>query len=222
MVFIARFFLSVFIFIQYSLFASEYNCPVKKIISLPLVEPQDDSFTCGTNSATRLLKHLNIDVTYQELKKVAPQTLEVLLKPLNSFDIGVGPTPIPLTGFMNEQGDQCLFEYHSNLTLDDILARLCENLPTIPLIVPSLEQTDNFIPALHYIVLTGYDVMNKRLFYVDTNSQTYSIPYEYFLRIWNFEPSYKITRWAFQYFGAVGGVVISPIFYPERNESEFQ
>ena len=137
---------------------------------------------------------------------------------LNGFDLGFSISPNWLTDFMNQQGEQCLFELHSNLSLDDILNRLCQGVPVIPLIVlawESAETINNFFPPLHYIVLVGYDVKDKVLFYKETNGRTYQISYDDFLKRWQFnlDGGYKITRWVLQSLGAVGGLIISPVFY---------
>jgi RTX calcium-binding nonapeptide repeat (4 copies)/Peptidase_C39 like family len=159
-------------------------------ITVPGGSPQTDSWSCGPNSASRLLRSYGLSVSYDQLRA------EVQLSNLVS-DFGLGTPPQYLQQVM--QLHKADVHLASGASFQDILARLGEG-PVLALIdagdpttVPIFEpwfpipvEFDTAPGALHYICLTGFDLASSTIFFTDTDGTAKSMGFAEFQQRWNF------------------------------------
>ncbi len=152
-------------------------------INLPAVDPQSDRWSCGPNSATRLLKFYGHAVNYSQLKQITAKKLLFVAK-FRGQEIGIGTPPRVLHSVISVwEQDHAKLKQNSQLT--DLLQVLAQRKPAIALVrVGNISLGKLTIPALHWITLTGFDPQSEVIFYTDTNSQNYQISYAEFDQQW--------------------------------------
>jgi hypothetical protein len=96
-------------------------------LRLPPVAPQADNWTCGQNTATRVLQYSGVDVTLEQVLASCPKSIDLEY-------IVAGPTPAQLAACMNLWIDQPQFELRSDLSLLDVMAEISSDRPVILLI----------------------------------------------------------------------------------------
>ena len=150
---------------------------------LPAVDPQSDRWSCGPNSATRLLRFYGHEVNYNQLKQITAQKLLFVAK-FRGQEIGTGTPPRVLQSVISVwEKDNAKLQQNSQLS--DLLQVLAQNKPVIALVrVGNISLGKLTIPALHWITVTGFDPQTEVIYYTDTNSQNYQISYAEFDQQW--------------------------------------
>jgi hypothetical protein len=158
-------------------------------IAVPTDQAQTDDWSCGPNSASRLLRSYGINVSYSTLKQAA-QNASIVSK----YHLGT-PPPV-LQDLM--KAHKANTQRQSGASFQQVLDLLGQGRPVIALIgwgsttVPIFEPWSpvpvEFATApdtLHYICLTGFDKAQQKLFYTDTNGVKKSYTYGQFQNRWN-------------------------------------
>jgi len=155
-------------------------------ITVPSDSPQTNGWSCGPNSASRLLRSYGFtSATYGALM-VAAQKTNIMT------EFGLGTPPPYLLQVLQKYRASSQLE--SGADFNDVLARLGEGRPVIALIgwgsrpVPSpdpLKPIDLVPEALHYICLTGYDLTDGKLYFTDTNGEAGEMTFAKFQEYWN-------------------------------------
>lgn len=142
-------------------------------ISLPAVPPQTDFWSCGPNSATRLLRFYGHSVTYPQLKQVTARYL---------VTTALGTPPRVLFQVLRQwAGNRVRLQQRTSLT--QLFRILDRGQPAIALV--RVGQTD--VSRLHWITVTGYDPRRQVIFYTDTDDRAYSSSYSQFQRQWGLQ-----------------------------------
>ncbi len=150
---------------------------------LPVVDPQSDRWSCGPNSATRLLRFYGHEVTYSQLKQLTGKKLLLVTK-FRGQEIGTGTPPRVLQTVIGIW-EQDKAKLKQNAQLRDLLQVLAQGKPAIALVrVGNISLGKLTIPALHWITVTGFDPQEGKIYYTDTNNQNYQISYAEFDRRW--------------------------------------
>jgi len=163
------------------------TCPLPVLsanrLVLPAVDPQSDRWSCGPNSATRLLRFYGHEVNYNQLKQITAQKLLFVAK-FRGQEIGTGTPPRVLQSVISVwEKDNAKLQQNSQLS--DLLQVLAQNKPVIALVrVGNISLGKLTIPALHWITVTGFDPQTEVIYYTDTNSQNYQISYAEFDQQW--------------------------------------
>ena len=152
--------------------------PNEKRLVLPPVKTQDDDWSCGVNSATRVLKFHGHNVNYDQMRQIRKKKFRIPL--VNRLPFARGSTPLYKLG-TRPGGVVELLKIHrrnsfseSQSSLKRLKQLLRFNRPVITLIRPS-DRKINLpfgkkltLPSLHWIVVSGYDEKLKRIYYYDT------------------------------------------------------
>src|SRR5262245_10302558 len=156
-------------------------------ISVPGGSPQNDDWSCGPNSAARLLRSYGVNVTYSQLKADA-QNASIISK------YGLGTPPPSLQEIMKKYKSD--IHLQSGASFQTVLDRLGEGRPVVALLgwgeteipVPypwNPFNTDIAPETLHYVCLTGFDMSTSTIFYTDTNGAAKSMSFGAFQQKWN-------------------------------------
>ena len=155
-------------------------------IIVPTDSPQNDGWSCGPNSASRLLRSYGItSATYAALKVEAQKTNIIT-------QFGLGTPPPNLLQVMKKY--RAASQLQSGADFDDVLARLGEGRPvvtligwgSVPVFSPNPVDPIDMIPTgLHYICLTGYDLADQKVYYTDTDGEATSMTFDQFKAYWN-------------------------------------
>ncbi len=150
---------------------------------------QDDGWSCGPNSAARVLRYYGHDVDYAMIRAATDKKLFLPQRMLNPFtnqwiEVRTGTPPLTLQQVLQRwEGDRV--RRSSQTSFNKLVSLVRSGKPAIALI-----RVGNFsipyvgsIPTLHWIVVTGAD--SRQIYYTDTNSQTYSLSYQDFQTKWN-------------------------------------
>lgn len=158
-------------------------------MQLPDTGAQDDSWSCGPNSAARVLRYYGHDVDYAMVRDVTNKKLFLPQRMHNPFtnqwiEMRTGTPPLTLQQVLQRwEGDRV--KRSSQTSFDKLISLVRSGKPAIALV-----RVGNFsipyvgsIPILHWIVVTGAD--SGQIYYTDTNSQAYSLSYQDFQTKWN-------------------------------------
>ena len=150
----------------------------QKRLVLPAVKTQDDDWSCGVNSATRVLKFHGHNVNYDQMREIRKKKFRIPL--VNRLPFARGSTPLYKLG-TRPGGVVELLKIHRRNSFTEAqssLARIKQllrfNRPVITLIRPSDRKINLAfgkkltLPSLHWIVVSGYDEKLKRIYYYDT------------------------------------------------------
>ena len=162
-----------------------------QLIELPDTGAQNDEWSCGPNSAARVLSYYGHNVDYAIVRAATDKKLFLPQRIRNPFtnqwiDVRTGTPPLTLQQVMQRwEGDRVKRSAKSNFNRLINLVR--SGKPAIALI-----RVGGFkvayvgsIPYLHWIVVTGADSESQQIYYTDTNSQSYVISYQDFQSKWN-------------------------------------
>ncbi|TYQ30214.1 C39 family peptidase [Pseudanabaena sp. UWO310] len=160
-------------------------------LQLPDTGAQDDSWSCGPNSAARILRYYGHDVDYAMVREATDKKLFLPQKIRNPFtnqwiEVRTGTPPLTLQQVMQRwEGDHV--KKSPQTSFNRLLNLLRSGKPAIALVrVGSLKVPYvGSIPYLHWIAVTGVDPQNQQIYYTDTNSQTYMLSYQDFQTRWN-------------------------------------
>ncbi len=160
-------------------------------IQLPDTGAQNDSWSCGPNSAARILRYYGHDVNYATVRAATDKKLFLPQKfrnPLNNqwIEMRTGTPPQTLQQVMQHwEGDRV--KKSPQTSFNRLINLVRSGKPAIALVrVGSLTiPYVGAIPYLHWIAVTGADPQSQQIYYTDTNSQTYSLSYQDFQTMWN-------------------------------------
>jgi uncharacterized protein YvpB len=160
-----------------------------QIIALPDTGVQNDGWSCGPNSAARILRYYGHDVDYVSVRAATDKKLflpQKMRNPLNNqwIEMRTGTPPLTLQQVMQRwEGDRV--RRSSQSSLNKLINLVRSGKPAIALIrVGSLKiPYVGSIPNLHWIAVTGAD--SRQIYYTDTNSQHYSLSHQDFQTQWN-------------------------------------
>ena len=162
-----------------------------RAISLPDTGAQNDGWSCGPNSAARVLSYYGHRVDYAKVRSLTDSKLflpQKIRNPLNNqwIEVRTGTPPQTLKQVMQRwEGDRVKhssknsFERLTNLVQSGKPAIALVRVGSLPL--PYL----GTIPYLHWIVVTGIDSQNQKIYYTDTDSQVYTLSYAEFRARWD-------------------------------------
>jgi hypothetical protein len=163
----------------------------QQYLSLPDTGSQNDSWSCGPNSAARVLKFYGHDVDYAIVRAATEKNFilpEQIKNPLDNswVNIRTGTTPKVLQKVMQRwEGDKV--KVARNVEFADLLSLLEKGKPVIGLIRVGSFKVPLFgtAPYLHWIAITGFDRAQQLIYYTDTNGQDAAITYAEFNEKWN-------------------------------------
>jgi hypothetical protein len=138
-------------------------------IQLPGVERQNDEWSCGINSTTRILLGYGHSVSYEALKaEFGSLSFSVPTKGLVKLDIGLGGKAL----------SERIRKYEPTATSQDfttfrfVKKLLAEGKPVGTLLYLGLNEYQGLtIPKLHWVVLSGFDDVNQLVSYYDTDDE---------------------------------------------------
>ena len=182
-------------------------------IKLPEQANQDDTWTCGANSASRVLKYYGHNVSYPEVRGVAQHDHGIIP---TKMCIGGGKTCIPFTKRCIEKPKRCFdtsqlktglepeevqkilarweggnAKLSTRASFEDLKARVREGKPVIVLKrVGSFKPAGGIIgtwPEMHWVTVHGLSESDRKIYYTDTatNSSVYPQSYDEFLSQWD-------------------------------------
>lgn len=160
-------------------------------IELPDTGAQNDGWSCGPNSAARILRYYGHDVNYATVRAATDKKLFLPQKFRNPFtnqwvEVRTGTPPQTLQQVMQRwEGDRV--KKSPQTSFNRLINLVRSGKPAIALVrVGSLAiPYVGSIPYLHWVAVTGADPQSRQIYYTDTNSQTYSLSYEDFQTMWN-------------------------------------
>lgn len=167
------------------------NRKEKQQIALPDTGAQNDSWSCGPNSAARVLKFYGHDVDYAIVRAATEKNFIFPEQIKNPFDntwvnIRTGTTPKVLQKVMQRwEGNNV--KIAKNVELANLLGLLEAGKPVIGLIrVGSFNlPLVGTAPYLHWVAITGFDRPQSLIYFTDTNGQDVAISYDEFMEKWN-------------------------------------
>ena len=142
---------------------------------------QNDSWSCGPNSAYRLLKSYGLNVTYSQLRNQVGNSNII-------SDFGLGTPSDSLLSIMKTH--RSATQMNDDAEFEDILEKLGQGRPVIALIgwgevlIPGPFFPESAPEALHYICLTGFDMATETLFYTDTDGVEKTYSFATFIERW--------------------------------------
>jgi hypothetical protein len=172
---------------------------IVRIDGIPDGSPQDDNWSCGPNSGARFLKYYGYNVTYEYLRSLTQADGDLI------SHFGMGTRPTTLRDILGRFDPAVQVEARVSLKnagggLEHVLDILASGKPVIALVNVGTTAHDiilgTYPTALHYVVLNGYNRVNRTLTYMDTNGQQY---------VWSFSEFYD--RWNWQSGGAAGAIL---------------
>jgi len=168
------------------------------LIQLPDTGAQDDKWSCGPNSAARVLRYYGHNVDYGTIRAAADE--EYMLPSsvrfpaptwsdpfrLRRVDIRAGTTPHHLRDVMKQwEGENVKLERQAGF---DLLTNLLkEGKPAIVLFrVGSIDASIlGTFPELHWVAAVGINEAEQLIYITDTNSSTYQLSYGEFIDQWS-------------------------------------
>lgn len=162
-----------------------------QVIELPDTGAQNDSWSCGPNSAARLLRYYGHDVDYATVRAATDKKLFLPQKMRNPFnnqwiEVRTGTPPQTLQQVMQRwEGDRV--KKSPQTSFNRLINLVRSGKPAIALVRVGSFQIPYIgsIPYLHWIAVTGADPVQQQIYYTDTNSQVYSLSYKDFQSRWN-------------------------------------
>ena len=160
-------------------------------IQLPDTGAQNDGWSCGPNSAARLLRFYGHDVDYVTVRAATDKKLflpQKVRNPLNNqwIEVRTGTPPMTLQQVIQRwEGDRV--KKSQQTSFNKLINLVQSGKPAIALVRVgsfAIPYVGSF-PYLHWIAVTGADSQRQQIYYTDTNSQTYSLSYKDFQTQWN-------------------------------------
>jgi hypothetical protein len=143
-------------------------------IQLPRTGSQNDDWSCGPNSAARIIRFYGFNATYDDLRTNR-----------------LGTAPHELRNAMSRwAGEEVKLERESSF--ERLLSLVSQGKPVITLVRVGSFKAESFggigtgtWPLMHWFVVRGFD-QNKREIYIhDTNESEYSLSYDDFMSKWS-------------------------------------
>jgi hypothetical protein len=186
------------------------------ITGVPTDQPQTDDWSCGPNSAARVLRYYGYDVSYSAARAYRLYHTDLIDR------VKMGTTPGTLLEVMQHwKGDTQLVERADiGAGLEPIFAALAQGRPVIALVNPTGGEHDvgsvevlgqeiitgGHLPdSLHWLVVTGFDRAAQTFTIVNTNGA---------VETWSFDTFYQ--RWNWSAGGAVGDFLTGTLGVKER------
>ena len=167
-------------------------------IQLPSTGNQNDNWSCGPNSAARVLAFYGRNVDYNTVRSAVnqefmlPPSIKVpapkLTDPFRTrrIDIRTGTTPHVLRDVMKRwEGENVKLERKADFaTLQRVLN---EGKPVVALVrVGSIDTVvSGTWPEMHWISVTGFNEQKREIYYTDTDGGKYYYTYDEFLGKWD-------------------------------------
>jgi hypothetical protein len=189
---------------QQNLIAASDRSPIR----LPDTGAQNDGWSCGPNSAARLLRYYGHDVDYALVRGATDKKLFLPQKMRNPFtnqwiEVRTGTPPLTLQQVMQRwEGDRV--KKSPQTSFNRLVNLVRSGKPAIALVrvgsfnIPYVGS----IPYLHWIAVTGVDAQRQEVYYTDTNSQNYILSYQDFQNRWNLGLDQDVS-------GAIGNILKS-------------
>jgi hypothetical protein len=138
-------------------------------ITLPGVERQNDEWSCGINSTTRILLGYGHTVTYEGLKnEFGSLAFSVPTKGIVKLDIGLGGKALAERIVKYEP----FATYQDYATFRFVKKLLAEGKPVGALLYLGVNDYQGLvIPRLHWVVLSGFDDFKQTVTYYDTDDE---------------------------------------------------
>ncbi|MFN6474066.1 MAG: C39 family peptidase [Nostoc sp. SerVER01] len=200
------------------------------LLKIPYVDPQrpDQQFNCGPNSAARLLRFYGHNVSYSELASRRNREYDPIFETTK-----LGTTPHVLRTIM-ETWEPGRVHVERNQGIRTVLNYLLQGRPIIALVrVGRASHTPIVVPALHYVVVNGFDSARRVIYYVDTDGVQYDVSYDNFTSggigssaapSWRWSIGSGVVSEALSQNGVVSGTLISisaPFSPPIDPNNEF-
>lgn len=163
-------------------------------LNLPYVPDQSTEWSCGPNSAARVLLFHGYNASYDSLKR---SVVRLGTFPGSNY---LGTAPHELRRAMHFEGVGGRVRLERQASFLELRRLLSQGKPVIALVRngtlrPGHEYQPLFFgslglnvagtwPAMHYFVVTGYDENQKMISYTETNGATQRVPYDQFLGMW--------------------------------------
>ena len=167
-------------------------------IQLPNTGSQDDKWSCGSNSAARVLAFYGHGVNYSQVRAVAERDHGIIppkvclgsgiLKTcatFGSFKTGLEPNEVRAVMKRWEGGNVKL---ETGTDLGKLKNLLNEGKPVLVLLrVGSFKPGEIFgtWPEMHWVVADGFNDQQQLIYYTDTDGGRYHLPYSDFLGKWD-------------------------------------
>jgi hypothetical protein len=146
--------------------------------------PQVDDWSCGPNSATRLLNAYGSQVAYETLMQDAQDS-----NVITDWELG---TPPPYLQEIMQQYKSDV-QWESDASLNTVLNLIGQGKPVIALTgrgefpYPQVGGFDLGPEKLHYVLLTGFDLNTQQLFFMDTDGASKTWSYGEFGQLWDWD-----------------------------------
>jgi len=160
-------------------------------IVLPDTGVQDDGWSCGPNSAARVLSYYGHNVDYDIVRSATEQKLflpQRMRNPITNqwVEVRTGTPPQTLQRVMQRwEGKYVKRSPHTSF--EQLIKIVQSGKPAIALVRVGGVKVSYIgtIPYLHWVTVTGADRSRQLIYYTDTNSQSYSLSYQAFQDRWN-------------------------------------
>jgi uncharacterized protein with LGFP repeats len=167
---------------------------------VPTDQPQEDDWSCGPNSVSRVLRYYGIDASYYDVRNVQENDTDLESR----FHMGSRPGSL-LDTMRHWKPDS---QRESRTSFNRVLQLLSEGRPVVALLGWGRDYTIGLgtVPdKLHYVVLTGFDLMAKTISYTNTNGEELQYSFQEFNDKWDWYSS-----------GAKGAFLTGTLDVPER------
>lgn len=169
-------------------------------ISLPSTGNQNDNWSCGPNSAARVLAFYGHNVNYSTVRSAVNQ--EFMLPPsvnvpsptltdpfrTRRVDIRTGTTPHVLRDVMRRwEGNNVRLERGANFS--SLLNLVRDGKPVVSLLrvgsIPPQTTLSGTWPELHWVAVHGFNESERMVYYTDTDGGRYQKSYDEFQSQWD-------------------------------------
>lgn len=178
-------------------------------LDLPYVRTQTETWSCGPNSATRLLKFHGYNVSYEMVMSIAKNKSFIA-------DLELGTTPHALRDTMQVWRKETVLKRETDSST--IFGALDQGKPVIALIRVGSKSREIAVmgkgtivggvldkigarpnitasfPLLHWVVIYGYDRVTKELYVQNTNGADERYSYQTFYNKWNWSVGEGATK----------------------------
>jgi hypothetical protein len=171
-------------------------------IALDTLYAQDDTWSCGPNSASRVLRAYGHAVTYARAKEAMQQVWPGAHS--NLFEqVQVGAPPHILAQVMQTWKPD---SRSSQAQFKEVLNLLGSGRPVVALLhVGYVDPQTKIIPLLHYVALRGFDQAKQEIYCIDTDGQAGMMKFDAFQQKWNWWGRFKP-----EVFGALYALGVQP------------
>lgn len=166
------------LFLTVPFFFSGYSIAKEVWINTPSIKRQDDKWSCGPNSATKLLKWNGINVLYHQVRAKTEEQSYLI-------EYRFGTTPHILRDTIRKFGANAKLQRKANFS--DLINLLNKKIPTIVLLRTGTIGEKRFgVPSMHWTVVRGYDDTKREIYIHDTDNGKYKMSFDEFNKQWDF------------------------------------